>query len=222
MTSVLASHAAESVVTLPLGGFESPVCDVPFQRDGFTLTLTRSALGQGAEGHCSFHADLTKIHLYPGNLRIDLGRLPGRLIRVEADVVDACGAGCTRLILASGTRVVDKVTNLGPGTGIVLKAEPVDASVDTLYLSSYEGAVREVRLILAEPPAAPALSARRDGSGIVLSWSESGSGCTLQQAGALGVGDWKAVPAAPIRVEPGWEVRLPASETAAIFRLACP
>lgn len=222
MTSVLAAHAVESVVTLPLGGFESPVCDVPFQRNGFTLTLTRSALGQGAEGYCSFRANPTQIDLYPGNLRIDLGHLPGSLIRVEADVVDACGSDCTRLILASGNRVLAKVGNPVPGTGIVLKAEPVDAGVDTLYLASYEGAVLEVRLIFAEPPAAPTLSARRDGSDIVLSWSESGSGCTLHQAGALGVGDWKEVPATPSRVEHGWEVRLPASETTAIFRLACP
>jgi len=215
--------ATETPILISLASMSGAECGIPFRKNGFTLTLTNSALGQGAEGYCSFNLGATRLDLYPGNLRIDLGSLPGPLIRVEASAIDACGRGCTKLILAQGSQVISVTTNAQFGAAELKALVPAGTLVDTLYLATFEGAFSEVRLVIDAPAHSPALSWRRDEDHIWLIWSRSFSGCVVQRSDSLSPPlVWTPLPDAPVAGTGTLELRLALTARAAQFRLACP
>ncbi|MBL9128859.1 MAG: hypothetical protein JNL97_14495 [Verrucomicrobiales bacterium] len=226
MSIVLGSAVAsgiESNVVVTLGGVPPAQCGVSFLHSGFTLTLTNSALGRGAEGHCSFDPGSTFLSLYPGNLRIDLGSLPGRLLRVEADAYDGCGRGCTKLLLASGDGIVAVITNSGPGPVELVAPAPDDKVVDAVYLSSFEGSFLRVRLILDVPPGAPTLTYRRDGDRIRLAWPKSFPDCAVQEAKAwASPTSWAPVLEPPTADAENFQVQVRPAGGSTFYRLACP
>ena len=215
--------AAETPILISLGGITGAECGIPFQKDGFTLTLTNSSLGSGAEGRCSFNLGSSRLDLYPGNLRIDLASLPGPLLQVEASAIDACGRGCTRLILAQGSQVMSVTTNAQFGATELKALVPAGTLVDTLYLATFEGAFSQVRLVVDSPTQRPALSFRRDGNQIWLTWPNSFPGCVVQQSDSLSPPmAWTPLPDVPVAGTGTFELRLSPTARTAHFRLACP
>ena len=118
-------------------------CGQVWQEDGADLWLTDYA----SSPDCYFGADPEsgEIWLYPAKLVIDLG-ISMVVHRVEIDIYDNCGQGCTEgFLLNLGADVVNQGNSIswGPST---LTLIPTGELVDSIAIRSLEGSVQTVRI----------------------------------------------------------------------------
>lgn len=97
--------AAQELLTLNLDNIPAGVvCDQVWMEQDVELSFTATTAEDcDGGGNCSFGAMPGEpIWLFAGRLMIDFGE-PYLIYRVEIDVIDWCGVGCTRMFLYDGT-----------------------------------------------------------------------------------------------------------------------
>jgi hypothetical protein len=139
-----------SAVVVTLDGVSAAVqCGETWMESGVELSFVMSTAEDCQVGRCEFGVDPDQVWLWPSRLNLDLVGLPGVVSRVEVDVHDNCGVGCTQAFLYDGAVTVDNAANVGfnPET-LVLIAGGTDP--DRIAASSCEGAVLEIRIYLID------------------------------------------------------------------------
>ncbi|RLD49743.1 MAG: hypothetical protein DRJ05_20545, partial [Bacteroidetes bacterium] len=92
--------------------------------------------------------DPDRIWLWPAMLNADLSNLVGTVSKVEVDILDNCGIGCTVATLYDGSLIVDQKSNTVWGLSTLVLNNPGGFSPDKVTIISYEGAVLEIRIYL--------------------------------------------------------------------------
>ncbi|MFO1459813.1 MAG: hypothetical protein U1G08_10415 [Verrucomicrobiota bacterium] len=215
----IAKISAASPVEITLDTVPSDVtCGQPWAEQGIILQFTPTLESEGGTGGlCFFGVQAGSVDLYPGRLLLDLSTVSGRISRIEADVYDACGKGCTRLYSYAGDTVLGEaaVTSSGIATLALDFAGPAP---DRCAIRSNEGGVFTVRIYTES--ATPHLAVATSGADIVLSWSASAGTYVLEKAGELEAqGDWTLQQEGITRVEDRIEARVPSTEGEQFFRL---
>jgi len=114
----------------------------PWNESGVTLWL------EPWGGGCSYGIGPTGITLSPALLNLDLSALPGRVIHAEVDIIDWCGPGCTVATLYDGIDIVSQASNPVSGPQTLLLDNSGAWDPDRLTVTSYEGYVEEIRLVM--------------------------------------------------------------------------
>jgi hypothetical protein len=127
-----------------LGVPTDPACDETWTEAGATLAFVNTTADDCSAGRCSFMTEPSteEVWLYPGRLEVRLqsGTTCGR---VEVDIDDYCGAGCTKAFAyASGTEVARAENTGSRAETLVLTST---TAIDTVAVSSCEGQVTELR-----------------------------------------------------------------------------
>ena len=128
-----------------------------WEESGVILSL------QDLDGPASYGVDADRIWLYPALLNLDFSMIAGTVVGAEVDIIDYCGTGCTEAILYDGAAVVDQKGNSSSNTNETLYlSNLLGSNVDRLTVTSYEGVVIEIRLIV-----------ETEGGGYTLGWKTS-------------------------------------------------
>ena len=137
--------AAQTVTTIHLTGVPDVVCDEVWQQDGVDMYFTTSTDADcDGGGHCGFEVGETSVFLFASRLVADFGQ-SYQVTRIEIDVVDYCGTGCTNAFVYNQGELVATTHNTTSGDPEVLvlemaeKGQPFQA--DKLAISSCEGEV---------------------------------------------------------------------------------
>ncbi len=144
--------AAEEVVTLTLDGVTGVTCDQVWAEAGLDLSFTTTTAEDcDGGGSCSFGAEGgSSLWLYPSRFMVDFGSSRA-ISRVEVDVIDWCGAGCTRAFLYEPDWTVGMAENSASGgtpQTLILQSESGTASA--VAVSSCEGEVSEIRITFGD------------------------------------------------------------------------
>lgn len=144
LSLLLATTASAEVVTvLHLDNVPDVDCDEVWVQDGvdmyFTTTTAEDCDGGGS---CFFNAvgGATGVWLFPARLVADFGQ-SYVINRVEIDVVDWCGTGCTKAFLYEGGVMVGSTENTISNASEILTVIPSGGQADMLAVSSCEGQV---------------------------------------------------------------------------------
>jgi len=104
---------------------------------------------QDYDGPASYGIETDKIWLYPALLNLDFTQLNGTVIHAEVDITDYCGQACTEAILYEGSIIIDqKANNITGAPETLILNNASGSAVDRLTVSSYEGAILEIRLLV--------------------------------------------------------------------------
>ena len=134
---------AQVVTELHLGTVPPGVqCGEVWVESGVELYFTSTTADDcDGGGNCFFGLGSGLVWLFPARLMVDLGD-PTLIYRVEIDVRDNCGVGCTKAFLYNGGSQVDSVQNTTVGAAEVLVMDlGAGENVDAIAISSCEGEV---------------------------------------------------------------------------------
>jgi len=140
--------SSQIVITIP---FEDPsseptACFTIFTESGVPQQLVNNA------GSCSFDYSAMdgQLWLYPATLSVDLSGL-GTILRVEVDITDYCGNGCSQAELLDGGSIIVSTENMVVNSPETLILENTGlVSLDELTMSSFEGLFLEIRIVVAD------------------------------------------------------------------------
>jgi hypothetical protein len=128
-----------------LGLPADPACDDTWTEAGATLAFANSTADDCSADRCSFMTDpdTQDVWLFPGRLEVRLQSAGCGATRVEVDINDYCGAGCTKSFAYAAGAEVARTANGGSGveTLVLTSTTPID----TVAVSSCEGQVTEIR-----------------------------------------------------------------------------
>ena len=137
---------AQVVTTIHLNDIPEVTCGEVWVQDGVDLYFTETTADDcDGGGNCYFGTDPEGAWLFPARLVVDFGETYA-VQRVEVDIVDYCGLGCTRGFLYDGDQIVAAGMNQDYGEQ-VLVIEPLGPAAkdwvqaDKLALSSCEGLI---------------------------------------------------------------------------------
>ena len=139
---------AQVVTTIHLNDIPDVSCGEVWVQDGVDMYFTETTKDDcDGGGSCFFGVGPEGAWLYPARLVVDFGESYA-VQRVEIDIVDYCGIGCTRAFLYDGDLIVAEAMNEDYGSQ-VLVLEPMTppskdwVQADRLAISSCEGLVTE-------------------------------------------------------------------------------
>jgi hypothetical protein len=155
-----------SQIVLPFDNVPPQIqCNEPWTNQSVVLSFTETG-----SGSCSFSIYPTFVIISPAWLYLDFSSLTSPVIRIEADVDDGCGGGCTRLFaFDDGTQIADAENTTSSLSTINLGFD--GPYPDACAITSSEGGVHEVRLLLEEH--LPTLSIVSQNGSIEVSWLET-------------------------------------------------
>ncbi len=135
--------AAQVVTTIHLDNIPSVTCDEVWQADGVDMYFTSTTIEDCDGGGSCFFGTFQGASLYPARLVADFGETY-QITRIEIDVTDYCGAGCTRAFAyhQGALQVATQNTTIAAPEVLVLEmpgGAPFPA--DELAVSSCEGVV---------------------------------------------------------------------------------
>jgi hypothetical protein len=149
-----ASAAAENV--LELQNVTVAQCDEPWVQDGVTLSFVNTTAEDcDGGGTCYFGLNPEEVWLFPARLHLDFSGLSCTVTAAEIDVVDNCGAGCSKAFLYAGGSTLDSTANRVVTIPETLSLASTTAA-DSMAVSSCEGMVQEIRLTCQAAGWAPA------------------------------------------------------------------
>ena len=145
--------SSADIITLTLDGVSVSDCGETWMEAGVELSFVATTEEDCGPDSCYFGLEPARVWLFPARLNLNLSGLAGTVTQVEVDIIDLCGVGCTRAFLYDSASTVDSVENsvLGPET-LTLSSD--GAPVDRAAVSSCEGTVIEIRIILEDVPLA--------------------------------------------------------------------
>jgi hypothetical protein len=99
-----------------------------------------------------YMVDTDSIWLWPARIHLDLSRLKKTVLSAEVDVKDYCGVGCTQTAFYIDT---SNVVDFDSNTVVMLRdtlrlSNPKKEKINIMTVSSYEGAIVEIRLELED------------------------------------------------------------------------
>jgi len=130
------------VTTIHLNNVPNVVCDEVWVQDGVDMHFTSTTADDCTIGSCLFGigSGPDGVWLYPSRLVADF-RQSYSITKVEVDITDFCGVGCTRAFLYSSGMKVGQTSNTTVGTPEVLTVVPAGGVADMFAVSSCEGQV---------------------------------------------------------------------------------
>jgi len=139
---LLAAPAFAQVVTvIHLNDIPDVACGEAWVQDGVDMhfaTTTKEDCDGG--GSCNFGHDSSGAWLFPARLVADFGQ-SYEVTRVEIDIEDGCGVGCTKAFLYHAGSLVAYAENSDTGTQTLILQPPSKVPADALAVSSCEGLV---------------------------------------------------------------------------------
>ncbi len=139
---------AEIITTISLDNLPSVACDEVFVINGVNCYFTSTAAEDcDGGGNCGFdvnYVDWPGMWLFPGRFVVDFGEST-TITRVEVDIYDWCGVGCTKAFL------YDNDTNVASTFNSVYGAEtmtlvPSGNTASQVAVSSCEGQFYTIRI----------------------------------------------------------------------------
>ena len=141
--------ASADIITVTLDGVLVDECGETWIEAGVVLSfVTTTPEDCDGGGNCYFGVEPDRVWLYPARLNLELSGLAGKVTKVEVDIIDYCGVGCTRAFLYDGASTVDSVQNSIIGDPETMTLSSGGVMVDRAAVSSCEGTVIEIRLTL--------------------------------------------------------------------------
>ncbi len=131
--------------TLTLDNVKVNKCNETWVEQEAILSFVPTTQEDCSEGSCYFGIEESKVWLYPSRLNIDVSNIQAKIGRVEVDVRDWCGSGCTKAFLYSNSDLVDSTSNTKIDSE-TLYLYNSQSTVDTLAVSSCEATVSEIRI----------------------------------------------------------------------------
>ncbi|MBK9336169.1 MAG: hypothetical protein IPM98_06130 [Lewinellaceae bacterium] len=122
-------------------------CGVSWQEDGVPMQV-ENACGGGNSCSFDFNTVGSGLFLAPGTLQLTIAPECGnRVTRIEIDIVDYCGIGCTSAEYLDGMAVigVDSNTVLTQLETFVFQV-PANSNLTQVNICSFEGVIEEVRI----------------------------------------------------------------------------
>lgn len=176
----LFSAANAATITNTLVGLPpQPQCNEAWTNQNVILRFSETIASEDfTGGSCSFQTGSGFVWLYPSRLLLDFSLLRHRVTRVEADVYDQCGAGCTKVFAYSGGSLIGAVGNASTqGQTLSLTFDALHP--DSCAIRSFEAKVNEIR-ISTEDEAVPALSVEAAVGSISVSWPTNATSYVLE------------------------------------------
>ena len=169
-------------------------------------------------GYCSFDVRPGVIALYPARLQIDFSLLEHPVSRIEADVNDACGPGCTVLFAYRGPNSIGKAANLEVHSQTLFLGFN-DQRPDRCVIRSFEGFVTEVRVYTAESVGVR-LSIKQVPGSVAISWPTNAADYILEKTVGLSATPvWETEPSEILVEGTNFVHRPPLLMEAEFFRL---
>ncbi len=131
-------------ITLPLKGVNVTDCGETWTENGVELSFVYTTAEDCTEDRCYFGLEDDSVWLYPSRLKANVSGLD--VEKVEVDITDWCGSGCTAAFLYNDSNIVDNTSNNQVGANETLVLDGSGASVDRVAVSSCEAEVHEIRL----------------------------------------------------------------------------
>ena len=144
--------AADEVVVITLDGVVDVGCGDVWTEAGFNVSFTETTAEDcDGGGSCSFGTEGgDEVWLYPSRLVVDLG-VSHPVTKIEVDVVDWCGAGCTKAFAYEPDLTVASAENTqSGGNAETLIMTPTTGTASAVAVSSCEGQVSEIRITIGE------------------------------------------------------------------------
>src|SRR5712691_4004307 len=95
---VLSAANAVTIINPSAGISPQLQCNETWTNQNVILRFTETVASEdGTSGYCEFGINSGFVWLYPSRLHLDFTLLPQGVTRVEADISDQCGPGCTKL-----------------------------------------------------------------------------------------------------------------------------
>ena len=153
-----AASATTVTVTLDDGTIPAGVlCEDTWTEADVVLSFVPTTDEDCAEGSCFFgFGGFLDVDLYPCRLSADLSGLPGTVLSAEVDILDGCGVGCTMAFLYEGATTTSADSNTSMMSPETLYLTAGAGTTDRLAVSSCEGGVGEIRIMLQASPVEPA------------------------------------------------------------------
>jgi hypothetical protein len=169
---------AMSQIVLPLDNLPAQIqCNEPWTNQSVVMYFTETGSGGGP---CAFSIYPTFVIIAPAWLYLDFSSLTSSVIQIEADVDDGCGGdGCTWLYaFDDGNQIaeVENTTSSSSTIGLGFDGPYPDACA----ITSFEGSVHEVRLLLEGN--LPALSITSQNGSIKVSWPATHAAFCLESS----------------------------------------
>ncbi len=143
----------------------------------FTETV---ASEDGVGGYCSFGIFPPTVALYPSRLRLDFTLLQQPVSRIETDIVDSCGHGCTVLFAYHGTNNIGQMGNTTVAMAETLALDFSNTPPDSCVIRSFEATVYEIRIFTEE---SPSLSILQTNGSIAVLWPATQVPYVLEKTG---------------------------------------
>jgi hypothetical protein len=140
---VSASASAQVVTELHLGTIPPNVqCGERWVENNIELYFTDTTADDcDLGGNCFFGLDVDSVWLFPARLMVDFGG-SYLVFRVEIDIIDYCGPGCTQAFLYNGGAQVGYAANTTSSMPQTLVMDlGAGGPVDSIAISSCEGQV---------------------------------------------------------------------------------
>lgn len=141
-----AQLSSQTVITI---SFDDPStvptsCNTIFTEEGVPQQLVNNS------GSCFFdYQGNGELWLFPATLSVDLSGL-GSIEKVEVDINDFCGTGCSQaMLLDNGNTILSTSNMTGSPETLVLDNSNL-ADVDELTISSFEGLFFEIRIFVED------------------------------------------------------------------------
>jgi len=140
---------AETVITLHLDNVQVEECNEYWFESGVKTKITNV---KNDSNSCYFGIQADKIGLYPAKINFDIKTLELNYVtRIEIDIHDNCGVGCTSASLIANNEVVDESGNRMCCSDETLKLfNNQNLPISSFSVSSYEGYVKEARIFVNE------------------------------------------------------------------------
>ena len=115
--------------------------------ENINLSFISTTADDCVTGVSTFGVEATFVWLYPSRLSVDLQSLQS-IQRVEVDINDGCGMGCTQafLIDSSGVIINNAGNTLIQSPETLTIENPSEGSLNELAISSCEGQIHEIRI----------------------------------------------------------------------------
>ena len=143
--SSISAHA--DTVQIQLDNVQITECNQIWADSGAQLSLVNTTEQDcGSGGSCSFGIESDGIWLWPSRLSIDISNIGFDPVRIEIDVTDFCGIGCTRAFLYNGNDTVIQTSNTVVAGKSTFVLDGHTLPVDSIAVSSCEGFISEIRI----------------------------------------------------------------------------
>ncbi len=131
------------ITTIHLDNVPDVACDEVWVQDGVDMYFTHTVAEDcDGGGNCSFAVDPggDGVWLWPARLVADFGESYD-ITKVEVDINDNCGTGCTKAFLYKDGVMVGSTSNTSSYQTEILTVVPLGGSADMFAVSSCEGQI---------------------------------------------------------------------------------